>query len=125
MEVTSGPVSIRLEGASGWIASNGWAAPLQASDPALLHRKYDPATTKMWPRRPREQRDFLDCVKSGKPPMYTAEALHRLCTTLHLGGIAMELGRRITWDPSLESFGSDAEANALRARPTRETWKRA
>ena len=74
--------------------------------------------------RPREHRDFLDCMRNGQPPMYTAEALHRLSTTLHLGAIAMELGRPLKCDPIAESFPADAAANALRARPRRNDWKR-
>ena len=55
--------------------------------------------------------------------MYTAEALHRLSTTLHLGAIAMELGRPLKWDPVKEEF-DDPAANALRSRPTRNDWRR-
>ena len=56
--------------------------------------------------------------------MYTAEALHRLSTTLHIGAIAMQLGRPLKWDPIAEVFPGDAEANALRSRPQRDDWKR-
>ena len=78
----------------------------------------------MWPRPQREHPDFLAAIKTGKAPMYTAEALHRLSTTMHLGLIAMELGRPLEWDPAKETFG-DEEANALRRRVSREDWKRA
>jgi hypothetical protein len=47
--------------------------------------------------------------------------LHRLCTTLHLGAIAMELGRPLKWDPVKEQF-DDAAANALRSRTMRNDW---
>ena len=70
-----------------------------------------------------EHRDFLDCFRNGQPPMYTAEALHRLSTTLHLGAIAMELERPLRWDPVKEEF-DDAAANALRRRPRRDDWRR-
>ena len=89
----------------------------------VYRKTYDAAANKMWPRRPREHRDFLDCLKTGQPPMYPAEALHRLSTTLHLGAIAMELGRPLKWDPETEQF-NDAAANALRSRPRRDDWKR-
>ena len=125
LSVTSGDTFIRLEGSSGWVSCKGWTGLLEASDPAIFRRKYDPATNKLPPRRPREQRDFLDSIKSGKPPMYTAEALHRLSTTLHLGAISMELGRPLQWDPTREEFVGDAAANALRSRPERKDWERA
>ena len=54
--------------------------------------------------------------------MYTAEALHRLSTTLHLGAIAMELGRPLKWDPVKEEFVGDEMANRLRGRAMRSPW---
>jgi len=119
LDVQSGGVFIRFEGSDGWVGNKGWSGPLEASDMSVFRRKYDPATNKLWARRPREQRDFLDCLKNGQEPMYTAEALHRLCTTLHLGSISMELGRPLKWDPVSESFPGDSAANALRSRSYR------
>jgi predicted dehydrogenase len=124
LEVTSGQTFIRLEGTDGWVGNTGWSGPLAGSDMELFRRTYDPATNKIWPRRPREQRDFLDSIKSGQPPMYTAEALQRLSSVLHIGAIAMELEKPLRWDPKTESF-DDAKANALRQRPRRDDWKRA
>lgn len=125
LDVRSGETFIRFEGAAGWLGCKGWNGPMEASDLTIFRRKYDAATNKLAPRRPREQRDFLDSIKSGQPPMYTAEALHRLSTTLHLGAIAMELGRPLKWDPKNEAFHNDSEADALRSRPARSEWERA
>lgn len=125
LEVSTGSTSLRFEGTDGWVGNKGWSGPLEGSDMEVFRRKYDPKTNKLWPRRPREHRDFLDSLKSGQPPMYPAEALHRLSTTLHIGAIAMELGRPLKWDPVAESFDKDDAANALRSRPQREDWKRA
>lgn len=124
MHVTEGVPSIRFEGSKGWVGNRGWQGRLEASDMDIFRRKYDPKTNRLWPRRPREQRDFLDCIKNGQPPMYDAESLHRLSTTLHLGAIAMELKRPLQWDPVKESFVGDKQANALRSRPQRNDWKR-
>lgn len=123
LEVTTGKVSIRFEGTEGWVGNKGWAGPLAASNMAVFRKTYDPKKNKLWPRPEREQRDFLDAIKQGRPPMYTAEALHRLCTTLHLGAIAMELERPLQWDPAKEQF-DDAQANALRTRARRDDWKK-
>lgn len=123
LEVKSGETEIRFEGTKGWVGNKGWSGPLAASDMDLFRKTYDPATNKIWPRRPREQRDFLDSIKSGQPPMYTAEALHRLSSVLHIGAISMELDKPLRWDPETESF-DDAQANALRQRPRRDDWKR-
>jgi predicted dehydrogenase len=123
MEVTASQPSIRFEGSEGWVGNKGWLGRLEGSNPDVFRRTYDPATNKIWPMRPREQRDFLDSIKNGQPPMYTAEALHRLSTVLHLGAIAMELERPLKWDPVKEAF-DDPQANALRLRTSREDWKR-
>jgi predicted dehydrogenase len=123
LEVTSGAPSIRLEGTDGWVGNKGWLGRLEASNMDVYRQTYDPATSKIWQRRPREHRDFLDSIKNGQPPMYTAEALHRLSTTLHIGAIAMELERPLKWNPEKESF-NDADANALRQRSRHDDWKR-
>jgi predicted dehydrogenase len=125
MQVTAGQPSVRFEGTEGWIGNKGWLGRVEASDPAILRRRYDPKTSKLGPLRPREQRDFLDCLKNGQPPLYTAEALHRLSTTLHIGALAMELGRPLKWDPVREEFPGDAAANALRTRAVRDDWRKA
>jgi len=123
LDVASGGISIRLEGSAGWVGNKGFAGPLEASDMNLFRRTYDPATNKIWPRRPREHRDFIESVRTGRAPMYTAEALHRLSTVLHIGAIAMELGRPLSWNPQTEDFVGDAAASALRSRASRTEWR--
>ncbi|TWU37349.1 Gfo/Idh/MocA family protein [Novipirellula artificiosorum] len=120
MEVGSSQPSIRFEGSDGWIGNQGWRGELKASDPKLLQRTYDSATNKLWPQPASEHRNFLDSIKTRQPPTYTAEALHRLSTVMHMGSIAMEVGRPLKWDPTSESF-DDPAANALRSRPRRKT----
>ncbi len=123
MFVESGGVSIRFEGTKGWVGNTGWRGRLEASDESILHTKYAPGTSKLWPRPPGEHRDFLDCVKSRQPTTYSAEAGQRLSTVMHIGNIAMELGRKLRWDPKAEAFIADDAANQLRSRPSRDHWK--
>ena len=78
---------------------------------------------KIWSRPPLEHRNFLDCVKSRKLTTYNAEQLHRLSTAMHIGNIAMELGRKLQWDPQAEAFKNDAAADALRSREERDWTK--
>jgi hypothetical protein len=47
-----------------------------------------------------------------------------LSTSLHLGAIAMELGRPLRWDPAAERFLDDPAADALRSRKSRDDWQR-
>jgi predicted dehydrogenase len=123
MEVTAAAPSIRFEGSTGWVAVKGWDGPLNASDMDIFRKSYDPATNKIWPRPPREHRNFLDVIRGQAKPNYSAEGLHRLSTAMHIGAIAMELERPLRWDPKAESF-DDEQANALRSRVSREDWKR-
>jgi predicted dehydrogenase len=114
--------SIRIEGTTGWIERTPWSGPLRAHDDSILHTKYAPGISKFWPLPKSEQRNFLDCVKSRAPTTYTEDTMHLLHVTLHLGLIAITLGRPLRWDPSKEQFIDDAEANALQTRPRRNDW---
>ena len=119
MQVISDQPSIRFEGSTGWVGNTGWRGKLEASDMEIYRRKYDPATDKIWPRPRTEHRNFLDVIKGEAHPTYDAESLHQLSTVMHLGAIAMETERPLKWDPATETF-DDAEANALRTRPSRD-----
>lgn len=124
MLVRSGGVGIRFDGATGWVGNKGWRGPLEASSQEILHTKYAPDQSKLWPRPKGEHRDFLDCVKSRKATTYPAEDGQRLSTVMHIGNIAIELGHKLKWDPQKEEFIGDAAANALRSRAAREDWKK-
>lgn len=117
--------SLRFEGDKGWIRRKTWYAGLEASDPAILQTRYTPETSRHWPLPPREQRDFLDCVKSRNPTTYQATDMHLMSTTLHLGVVAITLGRKLKWDPQTEAFVDDEAANKLRTRPAHRDWGKA
>jgi predicted dehydrogenase len=71
-----------------------------------------------WIARPHIQ-NWLDCIRSRERPNADVEIGHRSITICHLLNIARELGRKLHWDPSAESFVSDDEANQLLDRPRR------
>lgn len=122
IRVRSGGPSIRFIGTDGWVGNEGWRGRLQASSEKILHTDYDPAESALGPRPELEHPNFLNCVKSRRPTTYTAAIGHRMFTTLHLGHIAVRLGRRLRWDPQRERFLDDDQANALRNRERREDW---
>jgi hypothetical protein len=66
--------------------------------------------------------NFFDCVKTRKAPICDAETGHRSVSVCHLGGIALRLGRKLTWNPEREEFVNDKEANAQVAREQRKPW---
>jgi len=68
--------------------------------------------------------NFLECVKTRKKPNADLETIcHPSSMLCHAGNVAWKLDRTVTLDPVSETFGTDAEANALRTRPEyRKPW---
>jgi predicted dehydrogenase len=132
MIVKSDGPYIRFRGTNGWVFSPGWRGALQASDPAILQARVDPDKVKIY--RPSEvvpagegnkggeHRNFYDCVKTRKPTYAPAEIGHRSITIAHLGNIAMQLGRKLRWNPDAEDFVGDSAASSMLIRPQRSPW---
>jgi hypothetical protein len=64
-------------------------------------------------------RDFFDSVKTRKPTVANAEVMRNSHVACHAAAMAWMLQRKLTFDPNTSSFVDDAEANGLRARPSR------
>ena len=67
--------------------------------------------------------NFFDCVESRQVPISDIESQHRSVSTCHLGNISMRLGRELSWDPTLEQFVDDTEANQWLQRQQREGFE--
>lgn len=116
---------IEFKGSKGWIKRDGWGGRIEASDNNILRQRYTAEDNKHWPMPPREQRDFLDAIKTGKPTTYMPKDLHEMCTTLHMGVLSIELGRKLQWNPKAEAFINDDEANRRRFTPPARDWQKA
>ncbi len=105
--------SLRFEGSEGWIYADD-TGKLEASKPSIL----EPPSGSNWIRLPmkEDKRDFIDAVKSRGETMADAEVGHRTTSVCHLGHIAIQVGKRLEWDPVQERFTNNAEANAFLAR---------
>jgi len=57
--------------------------------------------------------NFIECVKSRKQTITPVEVAHRSTTISLIGGICLELGRKLQWDPKAERFINDDEANKM------------
>ena len=66
--------------------------------------------------------NFIECVRSRKPPNAEVEIGHRSTTVPHLGNIAYKIGRKLVWDAKKEDFVNDAEASKLLGRKARKPW---
>jgi len=94
---------------------------LSASNPAILTSVIGPNEIHL--RKSAEQHgDWLDSIRSRKPPSAPAEVGHRACSTCLLHHAAMKTGRHLRWDPKAERFIGDDAANALLSRPQRKPY---
>jgi myo-inositol 2-dehydrogenase/D-chiro-inositol 1-dehydrogenase len=67
--------------------------------------------------------NFFDCVRTRETPLSDVASQHRSVSVCHLGNIAMRLGRVLKWDPTVEEFPGDAEANSHLAREQRAGYE--
>ena len=136
--LTSGgfPNGIRYEGEDGWIfvtrgayratpsdpipEKNGTKS-LDASDPKLLESVIQPNEIHLYESK-EQHGNWLECIQSGKEPISPVEIGHRACSVCLISHIAMELSRKLNWDPVSERFINDAEANAMLSRPQRAPY---
>jgi predicted dehydrogenase len=123
MHVDSGGTGLKFEGTNGWVGNDSWRAPLKASSQDILNSEIGPDEIHLYTCPAGEHRNFLDCVKSRRDPYFPAEVGHRCCSVAHIGNIAMELGRKLRWDPEAEEFLDDPTANRMRSRARREPWR--
>ena len=68
-------------------------------------------------------RDFLNCVRSRKPPVENLDIGHHVSSVSHLGNFALRSKSRIEWDAAAERVKDNPAANALLSRAYRAPWK--
>ncbi len=94
-----------------------------ASDKRLLETVFKPSDTRLYASGNHEK-NFADCIRKGTTKTITPiEVAHRSTSVCLLGGICVDLGRPLQWDPVAQSFIDDDEANARLDCPHREPWK--
>lgn len=67
--------------------------------------------------------NFFECIRTRKRPYADAEVGHRATTLCHLINICRALGRKLQWDPTVERFKGDDEANGMLSRPRRRGYE--
>ncbi len=109
-----------------WIGEYGWVwcdrGGLEADPISLLDEFIGPDEERLYKSRDHFQ-NFLDCLKLRKQTITPAEVAHRSASVGHLGVIAIELGRKISWDPKTETIKGDPEATRLLSRAYRNPWQ--
>lgn len=110
---------VLLQGADGWIfVSRG---KIEASDPAILKQELPASATRLYASNDHVG-NFFECARSRKPSICEPEIGHRSVSVCHLGVLSMRLNRKLAWNPDLERFVDDAEADAYLNRAMRSPW---
>jgi predicted dehydrogenase len=94
---------------------------LETTPAALKGRPLGPGDSHLYESMNHEG-NWLECVRSRKTPICTAEIGHRTATICHLNGIAERLNRRIRWDPGKEAIIGDEYASRWLDRPRRAPY---
>lgn len=112
---------LRVEGDQGWIfVQHTGKARIQARDESLLRMKFRDSDTAVVQRGDKE--DFIHAIRHGGNTMIDAEVGHRTASLAHLGQIAIQCGRKLSWNPQSERFAADQAANELLQVAYRKPW---
>lgn len=111
---------VRIEGTDGWAEAEWWKG-IQASKPEILDTPWGSHDLRL--KGSNEKVDFIEAVKSRRETQIPAETGHRTCTICHLGFLALQLGRKLKWNPVTERFLDDPEADRRIDRPMRDAWQ--
>jgi myo-inositol 2-dehydrogenase/D-chiro-inositol 1-dehydrogenase len=110
---------ILFEGTQGWVYVR--RGHLDANPKSLLTLPIGPDELQLY-KSNNHKANFFDCIKSRKETIAPVEVAHRSCSVCLLGEIAMQLGKKLKWDPKREKFINDEEANRMLSRPMRSPW---
>ncbi len=112
---------LRFTGTDGWIWVN--RGDLKASKEDIYMTPLAAGSIKLEESN-NHMGNFFDCVRSRKDPIAHVEQGHRSAVVGHLIIIAMQLGRKLQWDPAQEVFTGEGakEANTHLAREMRKPY---
>jgi predicted dehydrogenase len=98
------------------------ATALAASDPEIIKSVIGPDEIHLY-KSDEQHGNWLDCIISRQEPISPVEMGHRACSTCLLHDMAMVLKRKLNWDPVMERFKNDDEANGMLSRPQRAPYR--
>jgi len=111
---------VRFEGERGWIQAEYTGRKLTAQPASLLKSVIKPDELHL--PLLSEKQDFINAVKTRGQTLADAEVGHRTCSLCQIGHIAIQIGRKLKWDPDAERFENDPAANRLCHRNYRAPW---
>ncbi len=113
-------MGVKFQGTKGWVHTRHLAT--KAYPESLLREVIGPNEIHLYESKLHE-RNFLDCVKTRAQTITPVEIAHRSTSTALIGGIAVNLGRKLRWNPDKERFINDPEANRLLSYTMRSPWR--
>ena len=110
---------VKFEGADGWI----WVTrgSIEASNPEFLTTPLAADAIRLYVSND-HMGNFFDCIRTRKAPICEAEIGHRSASLCHLGVLSLRLGRKLQWNPEIEQFVDDDDANHWLRRELRKPW---
>lgn len=115
---------VRFIGEDGWV--HVVRGSIKASDDKLLKdpkNHFGDMAIKL-PVSKSHTGNFIEAIRKGSRAICDIETSVRSDMLPQLTAMALKARRKLIWDPVQETFGADAEANALLAhRPFRGDWK--
>ena len=116
-----GKGDLKVTGTEGWF-DYSWNSQSITAGSAEYHQvKIKPDEIRLY-RSDNHVVNFLTCVRDRQPPISPAEVGHRSASMCHMAVIAMDVGKKLDWDPVAERFGNSDEANGMISRPMRSPW---
>jgi len=112
---------VRFEGTDGWVEADYNSRKVKTHPESILKSTIKPDEIHL-PLKD-EKRDFIDAIKTRGRTLEDAEVGHRTTSLCQLGHIAIQIGRKLQWDPDTERFINDDTANRLLSRPMRSPWR--
>jgi predicted dehydrogenase len=109
----------QLIGDEGWVAI--YYASMECDPPSLRDTVLPPDAIRL-PVSLGQERNFIECVRTRKTPVSHIDDAVRSDIISHVSDIAIRTGRKIVWDPVLETVVGDAEAARRLTRAPREAW---
>ena len=118
---TANPRGVRFIGDEGWLFLRIHEGTLEASDSRLLDIEETSFETRMG-RSHDHVLNFIGGIKGRNELFAPVEVGHRSCCACLVNMMAMQLQRRLEWDPVKEEFVNDDEANRLMNPVMRAPW---
>ena len=111
--------AVEIYGENGWIMVK--RGQFLASSPDFMPTDVDQKA--VYETNVPHYQSFIDSIRSRRDPSVPVEVGHSSCVVCTIGNIAYELNRPLEWNPIVQKFMGDAEANSKLHYEYREPYK--